>query len=183
MMTFEVHTMSMSSKKGFTLIEMMITLAIAAILLTVAVPSFTDLINSNKLATDVNRLIGSIHFAKSEAIKRNNRVSICGGTSGPCDQNWNNGYRIFIDNNSDCVPDSGEPVVRVSNAIPSSEQIIAVGCVSFGSSGAKSGGSNNANNPDFVICTPNLANNNGRQVFITPVGNPRVVTVTQNSCP
>lgn len=173
----------MSNNKGFTLVELIITVVIAAILLTVVVPGFTDFINSNKLATDVNSLITSIHFARSEAIKRNGFASICGGSSGECDLNWNDGYRVFIDDNNNCVLDNGEAIVRVSSALTDNEKLTAAGCVTFRASGGKSGGSNNFNNPDFVICNTNLANNNGKQVFINPLGGPRVATVTQGSCP
>ena len=172
----------MSNRKGFTLIEMMITLVIAAILMTVAVPSFINFISSNRLVTDTNNLISFTHLAKAEAIKRNAPVSICGGNSGKCEENWNNGYRVFLDDNLNCELDAGETVIRVSSAFSGSDKITAVGCVSFRGVGTKSGGSNKTDTPDFILCNSNLVKNNAKQIFISPTGSRRVVTVTQNGC-
>lgn len=63
--------------RGFTLIELMITIAVASILLAVAVPSFNQLIVTNRLTTQANEVVAALNFARSEAIKRNTRVSFC----------------------------------------------------------------------------------------------------------
>lgn len=67
---------------GFTLIELMVTLAVLAIIVAIAAPAFTGLVNSNRLTTQSNELIGGIQMARSEAIKRNARVSFCGSADG-----------------------------------------------------------------------------------------------------
>jgi len=58
-------------RRGFTIIELMVTIAIAAILLTIAAPSFQQLIKSNQVAAQNNELIAMIHLARSEAVRRN----------------------------------------------------------------------------------------------------------------
>ena len=55
--------------QGFTLVELIVTLAVAAILMGTAVPSFTSLVNSNRLATQANDLLGAMMIARSEAIR------------------------------------------------------------------------------------------------------------------
>ena len=67
---------------GFSLIELMVVIAISAILITVAAPSLTDMATSAKLNSDSSRWIASAQLARSEAIKRNRRVTMCATTDG-----------------------------------------------------------------------------------------------------
>jgi len=64
------------SSHGFTIIELMITLVVAAILLTIAIPSFTYLTVSNRLTTTANELVNRLALARSDAIKRNALIRI-----------------------------------------------------------------------------------------------------------
>ena len=81
----------MRKENGFTLVELMIGLAIAAIILTVGIPSFNDLVRNNQMTTQANELIGALNLARSEAIKRGSSVSIT-STSG--DSNWKDGWSV-----------------------------------------------------------------------------------------
>ena len=63
------------------MIELMVVLSIAAILATAAVPSFRSLIQNNRLATQANELTGTMNFARGEAIKRGQRVTVCVSTN------------------------------------------------------------------------------------------------------
>lgn len=67
----------MRKERGFTLIELMVTIAIAAILLSVAVPSFINLVVGSRLTTQANDLVAGVYAARSEAVKRNQNVSLC----------------------------------------------------------------------------------------------------------
>lgn len=66
-----------SGSGGFTLVELMITILVASILVTLAVPSFSRFVTSSRLAEQTNDLIAAIHFTRSEAIKRNARLTLC----------------------------------------------------------------------------------------------------------
>ncbi|MGB5065269.1 MAG: GspH/FimT family pseudopilin, partial [Candidatus Competibacter sp.] len=72
----------MNRKSGFTLIELMITVALAAIVLTLGVPAFQETIRNNRLATTVNDFISSLNLTRSEAIKRGTRVTLCKSANG-----------------------------------------------------------------------------------------------------
>jgi type IV fimbrial biogenesis protein FimT len=94
------------SRQGFTLVELLVALSIAAILLTLAIPSMEDAALNAKLRSQANAFLGSLHLARSEAIKRNRRVVVCksaNGTSCVADggtTDWRQGWIIFEDTNN-----------------------------------------------------------------------------------
>jgi type IV fimbrial biogenesis protein FimT len=63
--------------RGFTMLELIITIAIAAILLALAVPSFTSFLNANQVTTQANELLATFQVARMESIKRSARVVVC----------------------------------------------------------------------------------------------------------
>lgn len=103
---------------GFTLIELLVTIAVLAILLALAVPSFTSLINSNRLVAQSNEVIASLQQARIESIKQNRPTTICrstngtscAGTLGPWTQ-----WITYVDLNSNGTPSANE-IVRVNTA-------------------------------------------------------------------
>lgn len=107
----------MDRESGFTLLELMVALALTAILLTIAVPSFTTMMRNNRGVSDANALLGMMLLARSEAIRRNVTVEVCTSTDGnSCDNSltdWAKGVIVLAD-------PSGTPhVVKV--AIPLSD--------------------------------------------------------------
>jgi type IV fimbrial biogenesis protein FimT len=93
---------------GFTLVELMIVLGIAAILLTMAVPSFSALIQNLQMTTTVNDLFAAINLTRSEAIKRGTRVDLA--TVNP-DSDWEDGWVVFVDKNANLRPDAGDEII------------------------------------------------------------------------
>lgn len=88
---------------GFTIIELMLTIAVAAVILALGVPSFQSLMERNQLTTNINRFISSLALARSEAIKRNQRVVVCPSSNGTDCNNaggYDNGWIIFVDANA-----------------------------------------------------------------------------------
>lgn len=130
----------MKKNSGFTLIELMITLAIVGILLMVGVPSLKTFMQSNMLVASTNELLSALHVARSEAIKLNTRVSICdssNGTSCGLTGDWSNGWIVFIDaaaptpgdlvNTGDpCAAENTDCLLRIHDAF-SDEQLIVSG--------------------------------------------------------
>ena len=109
---------------GLTRIEMIVSIALLLILAAIAVPALREMLQNNRLTTQMSSLMGDINLARSEAIKRGVRVTLCKrSSSSPCDTStgqWINGWTVFVDANADNVVDSNETVLRVHETLPSS---------------------------------------------------------------
>lgn len=86
-------------QSGFSLIELMTTVAVLAIILAIAFPSFTSVVNNNRLSSEANALVGAIQYARSEAVRLNQRVALCQSADQiTCSNNalWT-GWIIYVD--------------------------------------------------------------------------------------
>ncbi|MGN7839780.1 GspH/FimT family pseudopilin [Stenotrophomonas sp. 22385] len=107
--------MQLRPSKGFTLIELMVTISVVAILAAIAFPSFQSVIRSNRVAAAHNELIGMVNLARSDAIRNNQGGVVCGSSDGTtCNGQWGAGMMAFSDTNGDGVFTTGEAVLRFS---------------------------------------------------------------------
>jgi type IV fimbrial biogenesis protein FimT len=83
----------MNRQRGFTLVELMIGLAIAAIVLSLGVPNFVDLIRNNRMTSQINELVAALNLARSEAIKRGQSINITSASGG---SNWKSGWTVEV---------------------------------------------------------------------------------------
>lgn len=89
-------------QNGFTIIELIICITIIAILLTIALPSFSNLLIENKVSSQVQKLTQTLQLSRTRAITNNIRVTICPiDKSTTCSKDWSTGYMSFIDINGD----------------------------------------------------------------------------------
>lgn len=79
---------------GFTVLELMITLTVAAIVLAMAVPSFNEMIQNNRLITQTNQLVTALNLARSESIKRRENVDVVATDAGDAANEWGKGWRV-----------------------------------------------------------------------------------------
>jgi type IV fimbrial biogenesis protein FimT len=103
---------------GVTLIELMITMSVVAVLMALAVPSFQYVTNANRMASEVNAMLGDMQFSRAEAIKEGLTVTICSSSDQQTCSNsasWRNGWIVYSDLNGNGVIDAGE-VLRVGHA-------------------------------------------------------------------
>ncbi len=89
----------MKTQSGFTLVELMIALAVVAVIVTIGIPNFTDLIRNSRQTTQINSLLNAMSVARSEAVKLNRFVTVCQSSDGATcgDAGWNNGWIVFRD--------------------------------------------------------------------------------------
>ena len=97
----------MGKQGGFTLTELVVVMAIVAILLGIGVPSYRYITNSYRISSEVNGLLGDLMYARSEAIKEGQFVTVCVTVNGKtCSGNtsWDRGWLIFSNPNNKPQP-------------------------------------------------------------------------------
>ena len=130
---------------GFTLIELMVTLAIVAVLMTMATLSFRYITNSSRISSEMNALVGSLQFARAEAIKQGLPVTVCSSTTGTtCSTatTWQDGWIVFVDNNGNANVDTGDAILRKQASFSTLDTFVAdnsVGAIIFNREGFISG--------------------------------------------
>jgi type IV fimbrial biogenesis protein FimT len=178
---------------GVTLTEMLVVVAISAILLGIGVPGFQQVYADIRLSSRANELSAALFMARSEAIRRNLRISLCksedtSATPPTCDESagWNEGWVLFVDNvhlagNELGVLDGEDTVIKVFDAQ-------GAGTLSGGtnyargisylpsgvSSGIKAGGVAGLPNGTFTVCLAGQS----RKLIINSTGRVRVESAT-----
>ena len=99
----------MRTQIGFTLIELMVALAILGIVVGFGVPQISRIVQNNRLVASLNSLSAHLTYARSEAVKRSTNVSVAPLTP----PNWLLGWQVFVDQNADGILDPGEQQLRV----------------------------------------------------------------------
>ena len=96
-------------QSGFTLLELLITLVISAVLLLMALPNFNSLVQSSRIMAASEELQDAISLARSTAVATNSRTILVATTN-----HWHEGWTLFIDTNNDGDLSEGETTVKVS---------------------------------------------------------------------
>ena len=107
-------------EQGVTLLELMVALTLAAILLMLAAPPLRNLVVANQAATHAQAMMTSLFLARTEAVKRHQRVTLCKSADGlhcTTDGDWSQGWLVFADAANLGVLDPGEELLRVQQAL------------------------------------------------------------------
>ena len=159
------------AQQGFTLIELMVTISVLAILLMIAVPSFNDATLGSKLSAYANNLVASAHLARSEAIKRNTAVTLCVSSNGAscASGGWEQGWIALSTDGT---------IIQRQQALPAGLKITGgANSLAFQPSGV------GATTATFTVCraTPTVGGQE-RVVSISATGRPGVEKTTVGSC-
>ena len=122
----------MEKIRGFTIIELLVTMVVLAIVAAVAVPSFSSMVTNNRMAGEINDLVATMHYARSEAITRGVSVVVCKSADGAaCTAagDWSQGWVIFTDTNNNQVVNAGagDEVIRSIAGYSSTDAMTGTG--------------------------------------------------------
>jgi len=96
---------------GFTLIELMVVVVLIGIVAAYAVPSFTQLVERNRVTSTVNGMLGILNYARSEAVKAGQTIEVTPLTGN----DWDTGVVVWLDADNDDVLDAGEELRRFTD--------------------------------------------------------------------
>lgn len=179
---------SLYRQNGFTVIELMITVAVVAILLAVGLPSYDNFIKNSRLTAGNNALATDLTLARSEAVKRGLRVTACkSANQASCttSNNWQQGWIVFTDQDNNASYSSAtETLIRAHGAL--SDSISAVGSgavsnyVSYVSSGRTLQVGGGLQTGNITICDDRTGAF-GKRLSISATG--RLSAISEVNCP
>lgn len=157
------NTIGYRRNAGFSLVELMVTVAVIAILAAVATPSLVSVVNNNRLAAQSNEMVASLQIARSEAVRMNAQVSVCrstNGTSCAAAGPWTRWIVI-----------SGTQVLRDSSVRAPVQITSGAATVTFRPDGLSRNATGGLTDNSFTVCVPTNK----------PPQNQRVVTLVRGS--
>lgn len=169
------------SARGFTLLELLFTVLILCILLTIGLPSFSSQIQQTKTKTAALELLEATEVARTLAASTNRRAVLRNQKS------WNDGWEIFIDSNDNGVRDSSETIVRVHEKIddvrissntPLKNYISFIGTGESRTSGKNNGGAFQAGT--ITVCPPKTGG--GYKLVLARGGRMRITEIKAVDC-
>jgi type IV fimbrial biogenesis protein FimT len=109
----------MKNALGYSLLELMIVLALVSIVFSIAIPSMRTFTQNDRLTTNINVMVGHLAYARSEAVKRSQQVSVCvsNNQTSCTGGSWEEGWLIYIDADADNAFTAGEEILRVQQAL------------------------------------------------------------------
>ncbi len=166
----------MKRSSGFTLLELMITLTVGAIVLSVGVPSFRAVIMDNRLVTQANQFVTSVSLARSAAVRYQRNATVCASANYDdpvpdciATTDWSIGWIVWVDKDRDTVTDANE-IVSVFEPLNDSLAFSSSGTAGFT---YDSRGFSLAGGDDLVLCDDRTGET-GRLIRVNAVGRTNV---------
>ena len=175
--------------RGFTLFELMITIAIAAILMMVAAPSMLKTFKSNRVQSEASSFVSDLMLARAEAVKRGLGVSMCSSSDGSScaasGNTWQAGWIVFVDPTAGCaVPSSSPVVIKARTGFTGTDTLTgstsSMRCVTFNREGFTS--NLGASSATFALHTADNLSTATRCVAVDLGGHVSTLSNGQGSC-
>jgi type IV fimbrial biogenesis protein FimT len=169
---------------GFTLLEIMIALATSAITLVVGVPLLGNILDSNRVAGQINALRGALAIARSEAIRRNRLVILCKSSDGQnCTKHssWSKGWIVFEDTNQNKIRNTDEKLIQVHGALRNGHTLDYRGFGSHNYIAYRPTGFTQMNGT-FTLCAPNSPHRS-KALILIKTGRVRLSTTRADGSP
>jgi len=165
------------NQRGFTVPEMLLVMVVTAIIIAIAMPAMRSLIQNNRAITLSSEFVNTLHYARSEAVKRGATVSVCAAASTTaCGNNWTNGWLVFNDPDGDGNLADANDILRVKQAFPPNTTLAGGNdWVTFDSRGFLTTGATN-----FTLSAAGCVGNNARTLSLENTGR---VSVAATACP
>ena len=170
----------MPHTRGFTLVELLVTLLVASILLGIGAPAFGNLVEQTRLTTTTNQFLTTLHMTRSEAIRRGALVTLCTSTDGATctGTSWDAGWILFANPSRANQPSGPDSILRIGSAW-TNPSIAVTGNqpvsqrVSYNALGQTERLSGALLMGTITICATGAE---GRAIVISSAGRPRVAT-------
>ena len=187
--TFSDVLIFTASPRGFTLVELLASLAVGGILMSITVPAMTGMLNTQKAISATNALLAGLNLARSEAIKRNARAVLCKTANGltcTASGGWEQGWILFHDLNNNAVLDAGEEVVRqqgpASAGVRLRGNFAVANYVSYTPTGTAKLISGAFQAGTFTLCMESSASADVRQIVLSGTGRVRAQKGASSDC-
>ena len=177
----------MKNNRGFTLTELLVTVAVLIVLLVVGVPEYRSMTENNRQVAAINTMVGDLNLARTEAVKRSRTVTLCGSTDGAtCDTaNWESGWIVFTDRdrNQDVDAGDGDILISRNTGLPAG---LTLRGIKFANADYiqyhPSGGMLGSDDGTFVVCDSKPNNTTrARAVNVTTLGRVSVARDPDNN--
>jgi len=167
-----------NEQAGFTLMELLLAIAVLAILTTLALPAFTQFIANNRLSAKANEMVAAMQYARSEALRLGVPVQVCSSSDAEtCGGNWNQGWIAFQDPDGNDQPNNANDVLRVWQTPGTEFQFTPTnGRVEF----TREGFSTSVAEQPFDLLFPGCTSDNARRVLVERTGR---VAAERIDCP
>lgn len=174
---------------AYTLVELLVVMALAAIVASLAIPSMSAFLNSQRSSSLGSAFLNSLNLARSEAIKRNARVALCKSADSWLCTNaggWEQGWIVFHDVNNNAVLDPGEDVIEQRGAVTVglrlTGNVTVAHYVSYSPSGSAKLVSGAFQAGTFTLCLNPVSEPDVRKLILSSTGRARSVRGLASDC-
>lgn len=181
--------MLQAGQVGYSLLELLVVLTVGAILLSIAVPSMTGMLNTQRSISLANSFLSSLNLARIEAIKRNARAVLCKSADGlSCagSGGWEQGWILFHDANNNAALDHGEQVIEQQGAVSQGLRLTGntpvADYVSYSPSGSAKLISGAFQAGTFTLCLVPVSSADVRQIVLSSTGRARLRRGSASDC-